>query len=298
MSEAGRTTNPINPSLSVEAWRAWLALIVLFLTGLIVFAVGYFWMGTLPAQPIPTAKLMSGTLSEIVQWIGLTAMATAAVLGISEIKWFRDYLEHRLARAIESERGNFVEALNEEVKKEVRNDFLERSRDLAWLRRNLSQKDILAVRDAVIGASIATLDENRYAILREHIYPIFDRPWRENHTIALTHSEVDGKFLVTTDVSWTYVNKTSDVITVPQTLRLILPSVSGISADEFLKQSRFEVDGTPIAVPWKSKEAPEGRLQFEAKFDCNVKPGGSVASTIVSILNRLPIPPSFSDSRY
>jgi hypothetical protein len=209
-------------------------------------------------------------LLEVALWLGNTVMGTAAVLGISEIKPFRQYLEKRIERAF-SEIG--PSALGKPLQDLVQSDFFERATSETYLKKFT---DLRPIRAAVVRASIPALDQDRESILNEHLYPLFEKPWRENFymnfSVAEDHDKHD-KFLVTHDHRWKYMNSAQKTLTLGQKLRLVLPLMEDGIVEETLNDCRFECGGDEVRVPWKVAKNQD-QIVIEAKFSVEVPPGG------------------------
>lgn len=249
------------------ATRAWM--VGIFLFGVVLSLV-------LPA--IPTAPYPWQALRGLVSGIATTAIATVVVLAVSEIKPFREYLERRLLRALEAVQPGTINEMERRLAGHIKKDFIDRATDVAWLRTTFSEPELRSLRSDAVKATLPDLDEQRLALLNQHVYPLIERPWRADLRINLVYSEVPGRpglLSVDADFVCRYENPASRQLEFEQPIKAVIDKVEGIVPADVTTPFWFKADGRPLDVRWQIKDdVPPGKITLEAKLSWAVPPGG------------------------
>lgn len=162
----------------------------------LAWIVGIFLFGVvliLIVPAIPTEPYVLWALNKLVSWVGSTAIAVVVAMAIADIKPFRDYLEQRLLRGLEAVRPGTIDEIERRLTEHISKDFLERGTNDEWLSKRFTRDEMKSLRVAIVRSSIADLDAQRNALLEDHIYPMFERPWRRDLRISQVYTEVRGR---------------------------------------------------------------------------------------------------------
>lgn len=248
----------------------------------LAWIVGIFFFGvalTLSVPAIPTEPYFWWAINKLVSWVGSAAIAVVVAMAIADIKPFRDYLEQRLLRGLEAVRPGTIDEIERRLTEHISKDFLERGTSDEWLSRRFTQDEIKSLRLAIVRSSIANLDAQRQALLEDHIYPIFERPWRRDFRLSQVYTEVTGRddvFHVVYDATYEYVNPSNRSIEFEQPVNVILERVEGENLEELTKPFRFKAGDGFVEVAWRIKEntPSPGQITLEAKVPWVVPPGG------------------------
>jgi len=250
--------------------------VILFAFGLVLFLIGW--------TPGAVADYLKQTLPfywvyifNIFLWLGTTAMTTAVILGISELNPFRKYVEERLKNVIDQIVPTALKSITRTFEDRTSRDFVERATDVGWINEHVASKSLITIRNAIVSASIPGLDQSRHGLLQNYVYPVFEKPWRQDFRADIIYRAHENPKLLSVVIDCTWTGNSNEDLDIEQPLGMALPILSDMTVDE-VKQSfshKFLVGDEEVTIPWQFSEDKIGhKLIAKATFRYTVRRGG------------------------